>query len=125
MHVLKDGEKSKIHDLAKENRDEICLETQGCEDGDYGDYTSKWEYLGKGIWEHQDYGTLSNYSTLKTQKDDYDYSTLTKSSIKNLSEDDIEKEIGAGPRGERSKFIPTDHGEVNILNVFSRILFFS
>jgi len=112
MHILKDGEKNKIHDLAKENRDFDSLDIEITDEGDYGDYISKWEYLGKGIWENQDYGSISNYSTLKTQRGDYDYDTLTKSTLQNVSEDELEKATGAGPRGERSKFIPTDHGEV-------------
>merc|ERR1711953_786378 len=69
------------------------------DDGDY-DYTSKWEYLGKGIWENQDYGTLSNYSTLKSGRD---YETLSRSGV--VSEEELEKETGAGPRGDRSRYI--------------------
>jgi len=75
------------------------------------DYSSKWDYLGKGIWENQDYGTLSNYSTLHTSHDEYDYSTLERDYV-TLSEEELEKETGAGPRGDRSKVIETDHGEV-------------
>merc|ERR1719167_1849816 len=58
---------------------------------------------GKG---RQDYS--SNYSTLRTNHDDYDYSTDGGL----LSEEELEKETGAGPRGDRSKVIETDHGEV-------------
>jgi len=58
---------------------------------------------GKG---EKDYS--SNYSTLRTNHDDYDYSTDGGL----LSEEELEKETGAGPRGERSKVIETDHGEV-------------
>jgi len=114
MHILKDGEKNRVHDLAKESRDTELFDIEVTDYGDYGDYTSKWENLGKGIWENNDYGSLSNYSTLKTntQRDDYDYATLSKSPLPNVSEDELERETGAGPRGERSKFIPTDHGEV-------------
>ena len=74
------------------------------DDGDY-DYTSKWEYLGQGIWENQvrspgvitdmsteqppglqDYGTLSNYSTLKSGVGrDYD----TTSGV--VSEEELER----------------------------------
>lgn len=114
MHVLKEGEKRKVHDLAKENREEDLMDIEVPDDGtDYGDYTSKWEYLGKGIWENQDYGTVSNYSTLQTNtREDYDYTTLSKSPLPIVSDEELEKETGAGPRGERSKIIPTDHGEV-------------
>jgi len=114
MHILKDGEKNKVHQLAKENREDDFMDVDVGDEGDYGDYTSKWEYLGKGIWENQDYGSVSNYSTLKTntQREDYDYTTLSKSPLPNVSDDELEKATGAGPRGERSKFIPTDHGEV-------------
>jgi len=79
------------------------------EDIDY-DYTSKWEYLGKGIWENQDYGTLSNFSTMKSTRDDLDYDTLSRSGI--VSEEELEKETGAGPRGDRSRYIETDTGTV-------------
>merc|ERR1719167_631043 len=58
---------------------------------------------GKG---RKDYS--SNYSTLRTNHDDYDYSTDGGL----LSEEELEKETGAGPRGDRSKVIETDHGEV-------------
>ncbi|XP_023325013.1 uncharacterized protein LOC111698800 isoform X2 [Eurytemora carolleeae] len=114
MHVLKDGDKSRVHDLEKENRDEYSMDIEVPDEGDYGDYTSKWEYLGKGIWENQDYGSISNYSTLKTntQREDYDYTNLSKSPLPMVSDEELEKETGAGPRGERSKIIPTDHGEV-------------
>jgi len=54
-----------------------------------------------------DYGTLSNY----TSHDEYDYSTLERDNL-TLSEEELEKETGAGPRGDRSKVIETDHGEV-------------
>lgn len=116
MHILKDGEKNKVHQLAKENRDDAFMDIEVCDETDYGDYTSKWEYLGKGtgIWENQDYGSVTNYSTLNTNthREDYDYTTLSKSPLPNVSDDELEKATGAGPRGERSKFIPTDHGEV-------------
>jgi len=109
MHVLKDGEKRRVHDLAKENRDNDNMDIEVPDEGDYGDYTSKWEYQASSV---QDYGTVSNYSTLKTQREDYDYTTLSKSPNPFVSDEELEKETGAGPRGERSKFIPTDHGEV-------------
>jgi len=75
------------------------------------DYSSKWDYLGKGIWENQDYGSLSNYSTLQHSQEEYDYSTMERDNLA-LSEEELEKETGAGPRGDRSKVIETDHGEV-------------
>jgi len=75
------------------------------------DYSSKWDYLGKGIWENQDYGSLSNYSTIYHSQDEYDYSTLERDNLA-LSEEELEKSTGAGPRGDRSKVIETDHGEV-------------
>ena len=60
------------------------------------DYSSKWEYLGKGIWENQDYGTMSNYSTLRSaqhgqqgHREDLDYETLSRSGI--VSEEELEK----------------------------------
>jgi len=113
MHVLKDGEKRRVHDLAKENREDYFMDLEVPDEGDYGDYTSKWEYLGKGVLEGgQDYGSVSNYSTLKTQREDYDYTTLSKSPLPMVSDEELEKQTGAGPRGERSKIIPTDHGEV-------------
>lgn len=117
MHVLVPGERRQVHDLAREARDpddKMDIDVQDTDGTDYGDYTSKWEYLGKGIWENQDYGSVSNYSTLKTSRDEnYDYATLPKSQTTPvISEDELEKETGAGPRGERSKFIETDHGEV-------------
>ena len=95
--------------------------TSDDEDVDY-DYTSKWEYLGKGIWENQDYGSMSNYSTLKSaapgggetrprpQPDTVDYDTLSRSGF--VSEEELEKETGAGPRGDRSRYIETDGGLV-------------
>ena len=63
------------------------------EDEDY-DYSSKWEYLGKGIWENQDYGSMSNYSTLRSghgnaRETDLDYETLSRSGI--VSEEELEK----------------------------------
>jgi len=105
MHILKDGEKRKVHDLAKENREDFFMDIDVPDEADYGDYTNRWEY--KGV---SDYGSVSNYSTMK--REDYDYSTLSKSPVPVLSEDELEKSTGAGPRGERSKLIPTDHGEV-------------
>jgi len=112
MHILKDGEKRRVHDLAKENRENDNMDIEVPDEGDYGDYTSKWEYLGKGIWENNDYGSVSNYSTAKTsQREDYDYTTLSKSPLP-ITDDELEQETGAGPRGESSRFIPTDHGEV-------------
>jgi len=79
------------------------------EDIDY-DYTSKWEYLGKGIWENQDYGSISNYSTLRSGAEELDYETLSRSG--RVSQEELEKETGAGPRGDRSRFIETDSGLV-------------
>ena len=94
--------------------------TSDDEEADY-DYTSKWEYLGKGIWENQDYGTMSNYSTLRSgapvsadtrtrHQDTVDYDTLSRSGF--VSEEELEKETGAGPRGDRSRYIETDAGMV-------------
>jgi len=74
------------------------------------DYTSKWEYLGKGIWENQDYGSISNYSTLRSGGEELDYETLSRSG--RVSQEELEKETGAGPRGDRSRFIETDSGLV-------------
>ena len=54
------------------------------EDADY-DYTSKWEYLGQGIWENQDYGTLSNYSTLKSGAG-RDYDSTSRSGVAQIQE---------------------------------------
>jgi len=108
MHVLVPGEKRRVHDLAKENREDYLMDMDVPDDGtDYGDYTSKWEYLG-----NQDYGSVSNYSTLKTSRDEYDYSTLPKEVQPVVSDEELVKGTGIGPRGERSKVIETDHGEV-------------
>lgn len=113
MHILKDGEKRRVHDLAREARDDDTMDIEVTADDmtDY-DYSSKWDYLGKGLWENQDYGSTSNYSTLRTAtREEYDYATLSKSPIP-VSEEELEKETGAGPRGERSMIVETDHGEV-------------
>jgi len=111
MLVLTDGEKSG-HDLAKEVREEYPMETDVLDDGTDYDYSSKWDYLGKGIWENQDYGSVSNYSTLRTTtREEYDYDTLSRSTGI-VSEEELEKETGAGPRGDRSKVIETENGEV-------------
>ena len=84
----------------------------------------------------QDYGTMSGYSTLKSgpgpatgrDQENLDYETLSRSGI--VSEEELEKwvhiivsqccyaihnmsrETGAGPRGDRSRFIETDSGLV-------------
>lgn len=112
MHILKDGEKRRVHDLAREARDEDVMDIEVADDATDYDYSSKWDYLGKGLWENQDYGSVSNYSTLRTgTREEYDYATLSKSPLP-VSEEELEKETGAGPRGERSMAIETDHGEV-------------
>ena len=50
MHVLVPGEKRRVHDLAKENREDYLMDMDVPDDGtDYGDYTSKWEYLGNQV----------------------------------------------------------------------------
>ena len=52
--------------------------------------------------------SVSNYSTLGTgRREDYDYATLNKSEVP-VSEEELEKETGAGPRGDRSRVIETD-----------------
>jgi len=112
MHILKDGEKRRVHDLAREAREDYSMDVEVADDATDYDYSSKWDYLGVGLWENQDYGSVSNYSTLRTcPREEYDYATLSKSPLP-VSEEELEKETGAGPRGERSMAIETDHGEV-------------
>ena len=60
---------------------------------------SKWDYLGQGIWGAQDYS--SQCSTLRTEFDSGA-----------LSEEELERETGAGPRGEESRIIETEGGTV-------------
>merc|ERR1711936_1042724 len=98
MHVLtKDGRQ---HDLCKEAREDYSMDLDVDLEMDY-DYS---------------YGpSLSNYSTLRTsdarEREDYDYGTLNRSEVP-VSEEELEKETGAGPRGDRSRFIETDSGVV-------------
>jgi len=80
-------------------------ETREIDDGADYDYSSKWDYLGKGIWENQDYCSMSNYGTVE----EWDYDTVSTGFV---SEEELEKETGAGPRGERSKVIETENGAV-------------
>lgn len=99
MHILKDGER-RVHDLAKEARDDDTMDIDVPDDGT--DYDYSWK----------DYGSVSNYSTLRTAtREEYDYATLDRSPVP-VSEEELEKSTGAGPRGDRSKVIETDHGEV-------------
>jgi uncharacterized CHY-type Zn-finger protein len=99
MHILKDGER-RVHDLAKEARDDDNMDIDVPDDGT--DYDYSWK----------DYGSVSNYSTLRTAtREEYDYATLSRSPVP-VSEEELEKSTGAGPRGDRSKVIETDHGEV-------------
>jgi len=99
MHILKDGER-RVHDLAKEARDDDTMDIDVPDDGT--DYDYSWK----------DYGSVSNYSTLRTAtREEYDYATLSRSPVP-VSEEELEKSTGAGPRGDRSKVIETDHGEV-------------
>jgi len=99
MHILKDGER-RVHDLAKEARDDYNMDIDVPDDGT--DYDYSWK----------DYGSVSNYSTLRTAtREEYDYSTLSRSPMP-VSEEELEKSTGAGPRGERSKVIETENGEV-------------
>jgi len=101
MHILKDGAKHRVHDLAREARDDDTMDCDVADDGTDYDYSVQ-----------QDYGSISNYSTLRTAtREEYDYATLSKSPLP-VSEEELEKETGAGPRGERSMAIETDHGEV-------------
>jgi len=102
MHVLKDGERRRVHDLAKEAREDASMDFQ-VPDDDY-DYS----YTG----EHKDYGSVSNYSSLG-RREEYDYSTLDSKHQPVVSEEELEKETGAGPRGDASMFVETDHGEVH------------
>jgi len=97
MHVLtKDG---RTHDLCKEAREDYSMDLDVDLEMDY-DYS---------------YGGASNYSTLRTsdarEREDYDYGTLNRSEVP-VSEEELEKETGAGPRGDRSRFIETDSGVV-------------
>merc|ERR1719422_1829486 len=68
-------------------------------------------------YDYSNYGgSVSNYSTLRTmdtreREEDYDYGTLNRSEVP-VSEEELEKETGAGPRGDRSRFIETDSGVV-------------
>lgn len=99
MHILKDGER-RVHDLAKEARDDDFMDIDVPDDGT--DYDYSW----------RDYGSVSNYSTLRTAtREEYDYATLSRSPVP-VSEEELENATGAGPRGDRSKVIETDHGEV-------------
>jgi len=86
------------------------VETETETEPDYGDYSSrareldydyssKWDYLGQGIWGAQDYS--SQCSTLRTEFDSGA-----------LSEEELERETGAGPRGEESRIIETEGGTV-------------
>merc|ERR1712183_887147 len=100
MHVLsKDGRQ---HDLCKEAREDYSMDLDVELEMDY-DYS----YGGAA--------SLSNYSTLVTsdarEREDYDYGTLNRSEVP-VSEEELEKETGAGPRGDRSRFIETDSGVV-------------
>jgi len=92
MHVLKEGGRRRVHDLAKEVRDEAEMEaTVDTEDYDYS-------YTG---------------SVMSRQGEEYyDYSTLDSKHQPVVSEEELEKETGAGPRGDASMFVETDHGEV-------------
>jgi len=100
MHVLsKDGRQ---HDLCKEAREDYSMDLEVELDMDY-------DYSNYG-------GSVSNYSTLRTmdtreREPDYDYGTLNKSEVP-VSEDELEKATGAGPRGDRSRLIETDSGVV-------------
>ena len=63
MHVLVPGEKRRVHDLAKENREDYLMDMDVPDDGtDYGDYTSKWEYLGNQVCSNY----LKMYSFIST-----------------------------------------------------------
>merc|ERR1719454_1804076 len=88
MHILKDGAKHRVHDLAREARDDDTMDCDVADDGTDYDYSVQ-----------QDYGSVSNYSTLRTAtREEYDYATLSKSPLP-VSEEELEKETGAGPRG--------------------------
>jgi len=100
MHVLKNDNKRKVHDLAKEARENYNMDIDVPDD-----YSSDYDYT-------QDYGSVSNYSTLKTySREDYDYSTLD-SKPPPVSEEELDRETGAGPRGDASMVVETDTGEV-------------
>lgn len=114
MHVLKDGERRRVHDLAKEAREDINMDFQVPDDPCSTDYD--YSYLSKG--EHQDYGSVkqdygsvTDYSSLG-RREEYDYATLDSKHPPVVSEEELEKETGAGPRGDASMFVETDHGEV-------------
>ena len=78
MHILKDGER-RVHDLAKEARDDYNMDIDVPDDGT--DYDYSWK----------DYGSVSNYSTLRTAtREEYDYSTLSRSPMP-VSEEELEK----------------------------------
>ena len=114
------------------------------DEGDYGDYTSKWEYLGKGrqkfaafvrtgskwpicsnqfkmadnlhvssgIWENQDYGSISNYSTLKTntQRHIRQKKTQPKMSISILFLDfPLKKYVNEGFKQNKKMFQEKNH----------------
>jgi len=92
MHVLKDGERRRVHDLAKEVRDEAAMEV---------------------LLDTEDYDYSYSGSVMSRQGEDYyDYSTLDTKRQPVVSEEELEKETGAGPRGDASMFVETDHGEV-------------
>jgi len=55
MHILKDGKGRAVHDLAREARDDDAMDVEVADDGTDYDYSVQ-----------HDYGSVSNYSTLRT-----------------------------------------------------------
>jgi len=100
MHVLKNGA---VHDLCKEAREDYNMEAEVELEAEDYDYSF-------GAPSMSNYSTLGTLDT-RTREQEYDYSTLNKSEVP-VSEDELEKATGAGPRGDRSRLIETDAGVV-------------